>query len=234
MAKQTQQASVLNSLGFKLFLTFNSVFLIACMAIAVFSESLGYKEMAYIVLFFSISFVRAPFVRKEKAQVNTVVEDRREAVSVAVLGLGQNILPGLFLATGLLSFADRDWPLWTLAIGAAFAALGLFTLRRAHTDLDTNWSGVLEIRDGQKLITHGVYGLVRHPIYLAFFLNNIAVFFLLDNWIAGAAGFLAFLFMYSRRVPVEEGMMAKEFGAEWDAFAAKTPRVIPNPFRSKG
>lgn len=237
MAKKQKPKSAFDSLGFKVFLLGNAYFLIACMAVALYRQDFGYRELAFMVLFFAISAVRAPFVRLTKASVRETIAERREIISIAVLGIGQNILPGLFLATGLLDFADRGWPMVpTLIAGLAAAALGLYILRRAHTDLDVNWSGVLEIREGHKLVTQGVYGLVRHPIYLGFFLNNVAQFFLLDNWLAGPAGFLGFLFMYLRRVPVEEEMMHKEFGEQYEAYIAKTPRVIPNPAKlfSKG
>ncbi len=48
------------------------------------------------------------------------------------------------------------------------AALWLFW--RSHADLGRNWSQAFELRKGHELITHGVYRVVRHPMYAAIWL----------------------------------------------------------------
>jgi protein-S-isoprenylcysteine O-methyltransferase Ste14 len=50
---------------------------------------------------------------------------------------------------------------------------------------------------------------------------------LLSNWIAGLAGIAAFAPMYFRRVPREEQMMRGAFGPAYEAYMARTGRILP-------
>ncbi|MCL6613199.1 MAG: hypothetical protein K6U03_01040 [Firmicutes bacterium] len=59
----------------------------------------------------------------------------------------------------------------------------------------------------QQLVTQGIYGTIRHPMYASQLLWGIAQALLLQNWIAGPAGLAAFLPLYLVRVPREERMM---------------------------
>ena len=68
---------------------------------------------------------------------------------------------------------------------------------------------------------------MRHPMYPAIFLITIAQLLILTNWIAGPAGLVTFLLLYIVRIGPEEQMMRDQFGADWDAHAARTPRLIP-------
>ena len=54
--------------------------------------------------------------------------------------------------------------------------------RRSHKDLGRNWSISLEIREEHKLVTRGVYSLIRHPMYTAFLLMAVGQAFLISNW----------------------------------------------------
>ena len=50
---------------------------------------------------------------------------------------------------------------------------------------------------------------------------------LLTNWIGGVGGAVVFLLLYFIRVPVEEKMMLAEFGDKYEAYMARTGRVLP-------
>ena len=105
------------------------------------------------------------------------------------------------------------------------AALALFLA--THRQLGRNWSQTLELREGHTLVTHGVYRLVRHPMYSAFFLWGLAQALLLQNWIVGPAGLIGFGTLYAFRVGREEAMMRAAFGPAYADYEARTKRVIP-------
>ncbi|HVN92909.1 MAG TPA: isoprenylcysteine carboxylmethyltransferase family protein [Terracidiphilus sp.] len=58
-------------------------------------------------------------------------------------------------------------PLWTAACGAVLLAAGCFLMLRSITD-NTFLSQVVRIQSdrGQRVVSTGVYGFVRHPMYL--------------------------------------------------------------------
>lgn len=69
--------------------------------------------------------------------------------------------------------------------------------------------------------------MIRHPQYVAFVL--ILLGFLLQ-WptLLTLLMFPILLLMYARLAITEEAEMRKTFGAEFDAYAARTPRFLPS------
>ena len=98
---------------------------------------------------------------------------------------------------------------------------------RSHADLGRNWSISLQIRNEHRLVTTGIYRLIRHPMYSSFFLLAIAQLMLLPNWFAGATGLIGIGLLYAFRVRQEERMMVERFGAEYRDYMAHTWRLIP-------
>jgi protein-S-isoprenylcysteine O-methyltransferase Ste14 len=105
-------------------------------------------------------------------------------------------------------------------LGASVFALALWLLWRAHADLGNG------TRD-EDLVTHGVYGSIRHPVYAALWLWGLAQVLLLPNAVAGFAGLACFLPIYLVRVPREEQRMLDRFGRKYRDYMARTGRIVP-------
>lgn len=172
--------------------------------------------------------IRLPHQRK--ARKTRVVETQRDTTERAVLalaGLGLFVLPVVHLGTGFAAFADyrfRPWMGW-LGIVVELAFLGLFYA--SHKTLGRNWSISLDIRDRHRLVTDGVYRYVRHPMYSSFWLWATAQALLLPNWIAGLSGLAGVAALYFSRIDKEEALMRRRFGADYDAYSARTGRIFP-------
>jgi protein-S-isoprenylcysteine O-methyltransferase Ste14 len=144
---------------------------------------------------------------------------------------GMEIIPLVYIFSPWLDFAD--YPVSALGgLAAGLLSIGLFgaalwLLWRSHVDLGANWSPTVEITRGQLLVTGGVYGIVRHPIYAAIGLMGVAQALLLHNWIAGFTGILAFLLVCLVRVPREERMMLQHFGDEYREYMRRVGGVVP-------
>jgi protein-S-isoprenylcysteine O-methyltransferase Ste14 len=172
--------------------------------------------------------IRTPIDRKRRLQKKTDQRiSGREMFSLTLLLLGGVILPVLYAATGWLDFADYRLPAWAGWLGVALAAAGVFVFWRAHVDLGLNWSPSLEIRERHELITHGIYGVIRHPMYTSQLLLSFAQPLLVQNWIAGWAGPAVFLVFYFLRVGPEEQMMLDTFGDQYREYMKKVGGVLP-------
>jgi len=68
-----------------------------------------------------------------------------------------------------------------------------------ETDLGRNWSPKIDVIEGQKLVTDGVYRTLRHPIYAGMWLWGLAQPLLIHNWIAGFALLVTFTPLYLLR-----------------------------------
>ena len=123
---------------------------------------------------------------------------------------------------------------WSGACWASFVALcfltlvtGLWLFHRSHADLGTNWSITLEVREHHRLVANGVYRRIRHPMYTSLFLYSIGQALALPNWIAGPSYLVAFGILFVFRLRAEERMMLRQFGAEYESYAARTKRLVP-------
>jgi len=175
--------------------------------------------------------VRVPFAaRAEKAKVAVRRRGPLEIALLALVTLGYVFLPVLAVVTPFIGFAE--YPLHPVALGAGLicAIVGLWLCYRSHADLGDNWSVTLELKQSHRLVTHGIYQRIRHPMYTGLFLTAIAQALVLPNWLAGPAYFVAFLMMFALRVGPEEQMMRDQFGQGYDDYAARTKRLIPGVF----
>ena len=165
-------------------------------------------------------------------EVTTNNIDWLEKVTLMLVSVAHVLIPWIFMATPAFDFADlpEDPPIVVPIIGVVLGVLGLFLFYRSHVDLGLNWSTSLELRKEHSLVTRGVYRLVRHPMYSAFFLLAFSQFFLLSNWFTRFTGVAGYFILYACRVSREEKMMEKEFGEEYVRYMAKTPRVMPHLF----
>lgn len=191
-------------------------------------QTIGWPALFWLVCFITQLVIRIPFARRVRQ--NAIVTSRRdnsERIVLAAMFLFMMILPILHLATGLFGFAQYRLPDWAAVIGALLQLPFLWLFWRSHTDLGMNWSPGLELREEHKLVTVGVYGVIRHPMYLALWLSALAQPLLIQNWIAGILAVPAIAAMWYVRLPLEEEMMREKFGAEYDAYCAKTGRILP-------
>lgn len=173
--------------------------------------------------------IRLPF--QYKARRAGVADARRknlrEMVLLSISTCGLGVIPAIYAVTGFpaaLSYAPSPFQAGA-GVLVFLAALWLFW--RTHSALGRQWSVTLEIRESHELITTGVYSRVRHPMYSAFFLWAMAQALLLPNLAGGLAGLVGFGTLYFFRVDEEEAMMRETFGAQYDAYCARTKRVIP-------
>lgn len=143
----------------------------------------------------------------------------------AVLFRNRSWLPVPFLLVALLAPSHSAAMHWVVgAVLVVFgewvrmsgvAAAGTVTRRRS--------------RDVQRLVTYGIFGWVRNPLYVGNFF--IWMGFVV---ISGVLWFLApaiviFAIEYTLIVSYEEGVLESIFGREYLEYKKTTPRWIPRP-----
>ena len=93
--------------------------------------------------------------------------------------------------------------------------------------LSSAWNVLYHAQRHNSLAKSGPYAHIRHPQYVAFVL--ILLGFLLQ-WptLLTLVMFPILLVMYGRLAITEEAEMRKRFGAEFEAYAVRTPRFLPS------
>ena len=175
--------------------------------------------------------IRYPYARRARRVAKVRSPYRlREFVLMSISATGLGIMPGLYVFTDALRFADYPVQIWQPVLGAVLFAGALYLFRRTHKDLGRNWSVTLEVREQHALVTEGIYKSVRHPMYSAFWLWAVAQAVLLPNWVAGIAGIVGFGTLFFLRVGKEEAMMLATFGDSYRSYMQRTWRVLPGVF----
>ena len=175
--------------------------------------------------------IRLPHQRRSrKIRIVEAARSLSERLVLPAAGIGLSVIPAFYLATGIPAFADYPFRPWMGWCGLVVEILFLALFYASHRQLGRNWSVTLEIRDDHRLVTHGLYRYVRHPMYSSFWLWAIAQALLIPNWIAGLSGIAGVGVLYFARVGAEEALMQKSFGDAYRAYAARTGRVIPRIF----
>ena len=187
----------------------------------------GFGAAAALAGSIAMVAIRAPHGhRSMKVKVATSRKGRLEKVLLTIAWAGF-FVPILWMVTPWFRFADYPLHAVPFAAGIASCVAGLWLFHASHADLGTNWSITLELRENHKLITSGVYRLVRHPMYMALGLYSIGQALALPNWVAGPSYLASFGVLFVFRLRHEERMMRDQFGKEYDDYAARTKRLIP-------
>src|SRR5579883_2508397 len=170
------------------------------------------------------------------------------ALSGAAVLAGGNMSPGIredrsnrwviaplaltgFIAAYLPACTDR-YDFWTFDgdavrwLGVAlFAAGGALRLWPVFV-LGRRFSGLVAIQPGHRLVTDGAYRFIRNPSYLGMIVTALgwALAFRSGTGLLLTALLLPPLLA---RIRAEEALLHAQFGAAYDAYRARTARLIP-------
>jgi protein-S-isoprenylcysteine O-methyltransferase Ste14 len=92
--------------------------------------------------------------------------------------------------------------------------------------LGRRFSGLVAIQPGHRLVTTGIYGVIRHPSYLGLLINSL-------GWglaFRSGVGLLLTALLVPplvARIRAEERLLRTQFGGEYDAYCYRTWRLIP-------
>jgi protein-S-isoprenylcysteine O-methyltransferase Ste14 len=188
----------------------------------------SFGAVAWLFFFLLTIAIRAPYAVGARAiAVKAQRRDLTDRLSIMLMSVTMMILPLIAIATPWLDGFNYALTRPIVLAGVLLGAAGLLLFWRSHADLGANWSPALEVREEHRLITNGVYGHMRHPMYAAMWLQALGQALMIENWLGGALVLPAIALLYFLRVPKEERLMAAEFGDQWRAYAARTGRVIP-------
>jgi protein-S-isoprenylcysteine O-methyltransferase Ste14 len=171
--------------------------------------------------------IRAPHGHRSRSVKVATSQKTPLETGILVLAWVGFFIPLIWVASPVFRFAEYPLRTGPLVAGVMCFVIGLWLFFRSHADLGRNWSITLEVREGHRLITQGIYRGIRHPMYSALALYSVGQALVIPNWVAGLANLVAFAVLFALRVGAEERMMAQQFGSEYAAYTARTKRLIP-------
>jgi len=130
------------------------------------------------------------------------------------------ILQNLSVLVPVVNFSI---PLLNLIICTPFLILSVWL---AINGVKETTLRVAETHRTNRIVTTGVYSIVRHPQYLGGLLAHVGISFLLSACysLLSTPLMIVLIYLISRK---EEKELIKEFGKEYEDYKRKTPMLIP-------
>ena len=154
-----------------------------------------------------------------------VREDRTNRWVIAafgIIGLLAAYLPAYADRKGFWTF-DGDTVRWLgvflYVVGGALRTWPVFVL-------GSRFSGLVAIQPGHTLVTTGVYGTIRNPSYLGLLVNSLGWAFAFRSGVGVLLTALVIPLLMAR-IRSEEALLHSQFGGEYEAYRARTWRLIP-------
>lgn len=154
-----------------------------------------------------------------------VKEDRGNRWVLAALivpGLLQAYLPAWTDRHGIWC-VDGDTARW-IGVGL-FVVGGVLRLWPVFV-LGNRFSGLVAIQEGHTLVTEGIYNTIRNPSYLGLLIGALGWSLAFRSW-AGIILTAVMIPPLVARMASEERLLHDQFGADYDAYRARTARLVP-------
>lgn len=198
-------------------------------------------KITFFIVFFSFAYVMSYYSKRAKASGS----DKSERIKMhneneVPLLLKLRTIFGIPFYLGVLvwTFAPKfmEWSLIPFPTWVRWAGLGLgifaiwlnaWSHRILSQRLGADFDPALRLLKVPALVTEGPYARMRHPIYLAFLLMQIAVLFLIANWLIGFCGIAIIISVIAIRIPEEEKLLIEQFGDEYRNYKKNTGALIP-------
>ncbi|WP_222832593.1 methyltransferase family protein [Pseudomonas sp. SC3(2021)] len=142
-----------------------------------------------------------------------------------VIGLISGFLPAYCDRLNILTLGGegiRWFGALLFIIGGALRLWPVFVLGR-------RFSGLVAIQPGHRLVTDGIYQRVRNPSYLGLVINAV-------GWALAFRSLVGLLLAALTLIPLiarihsEEALLRGQFGAEYDAYCARSWRLLPGVY----
>jgi protein-S-isoprenylcysteine O-methyltransferase Ste14 len=182
-----------------------------------------------IVILTWFVFAGTFLLRKKPAGAKDATRAPKSLIGIALQGLSFGLIWTFRRSPFLSPFVDDRFVLNVIfQILAIFLALGsVWMANSAIRELGKQWSLEARLIEDHKLITSGVYQIVRHPIYAAMFGMLIATALTLSHWLITIIAVVVFLAGTKVRTFSEEKLLRDAFPEDYKNYAAQVAGFIP-------
>src|SRR5262245_60104221 len=195
-----------------------------------------YFQIATVALVLAVIFTKATYLRITTG-INPIVIGRGKGAwrIVEILSLGSLIL---WMTEVVLRALHSRYDLFpeqlnlallaagaTKLLGAALAGIGLATFVLAFLSFGNSWRIGIDRKTPGILITGGIFGVTRNPIYVGFHFYFFGIFLLNATWFFLIFALLAALAVHFQ-ILREEAFLRDKYGEEFAAYCRRTARYI--------
>jgi protein-S-isoprenylcysteine O-methyltransferase Ste14 len=189
-----------------------------------------FRILAAVILFSAMSisiYFRSKADRESGEKLSRKMDGTALMTIIRIGGLILWLSPFVYLI-------NPNWMAWSkirlpesarwLGVGIGILCVpGIYWL---FSSIGTGITPVSATRKEHKLVTHGIYHYIRHPLYTLGSSLFISFGMMADNWFIATLGILTFILM-AIRTPKEEANLIEKFGDEYREYMKRTGRFLP-------
>lgn len=181
---------------------------------------------------FVATFSMSAYFRREARRSTGVISRAREGK--AALAARLFFAAPLYLSI-LAYMLNPRWMAWSSFdassgarwLGVAIALTMVAVLYWVLTSIGANISETTLTKTNHRLVTHGPYRWVRHPLYAAATTAFVALGLVAANWFIMAFAFAASVLVAFVVIPREEARLTQRFGEDYRHYISRTGALIP-------
>ena len=168
-----------------------------------------------------VMMLRDPALLEKRLNAKEQQGEQKEVVlGSGLMFIAAFVLAGLNFRFGWLRLPD--WAVWTASAVFLLAYLMWGEVLRENAWL----SRTVEVQEGQRVVDHGLYGVVRHPMYSASVLLFLSMPLVLNSPLSFLV-MLCYLPLIAKRIRNEEKLRQKELPG-YEEYAERVKyRLIP-------
>jgi protein-S-isoprenylcysteine O-methyltransferase len=179
------------------------------------------RYVAIAVLFLWM-FIDSVFVFRHK----TDKAENRDRFSLLLLIIGGPVVLWISIGLAFSPIGAMHWVALQVA-GLIVMAIGMVVRSTAVAQLGRFHTPNVAVRADHQLKVTGLYGVVRHPSYLAAVIAYVGFGLALGNWLSVLVIMAIVPALYLYRIHEEDAAMLVAFGDSYRAYCARTKRLIP-------
>ena len=168
-----------------------------------------------------VLLIKAPDLLEKRLNDKEKEDDQRKVVVLSLL----MFLAGFILSAVDFRFGWSNVPLVVVIVAAVILLIsyGLYAeVMRENQYL----SRTVEVFEGQRVVDTGMYGIVRHPMYMTTVLLFLSIPLVLGSWI-GFIIFLVYPFLLVKRIKNEEKVLEEGLEGYTEYKSKVKYRMIP-------
>ena len=110
-------------------------------------------------------------------------------------------------------------------LGVAFLLVGLIPFVLAFLNFGTSWRIGIDRKTPGALVTGGIFGVTRNPIYVGFILFFFGIFFLHGTWFFLIFALLAIVAIHFQ-ILREEEFLKQQYGQSYEEYRRRAARYL--------
>jgi len=138
-----------------------------------------------------------------------------------------SILIAAWERTAYYPIIKQPLPPLSIFIGLTLFMIGVFLRHLSIKQLGKYFVTKVQVTDDHKLVTEGIYRLLRHPSYTGLIFGFLGLILFLQAGLAATLFILIGIPAYIYRIKIEEYALIKTFGEQYESYREKSYALLP-------